>query len=137
MEIPAVTDGIYHAGLWAWKTDVYGDPWGERVATSQHVDAAIIVSGCGYDVGPNCMPGHCLQTDEMCWTCTSDEWVLDPDFVPPTCEAEAQTRLLAEQVVGSPWFHGLAGFGLGAVLLAAVYRSRTEKVYDNISEADV
>jgi len=41
--------------------------------------------GCGYHIAPNCLPKHCAPYDPHCWRCTSSEWVIDPDFIIPTC----------------------------------------------------
>jgi len=52
-------------------------------AESDDLDIIWLQNGCGYDNPPNCLPNHCLETDPQCWTCTSPEYVIDPDFTPP------------------------------------------------------
>jgi len=67
-------------------------------------------------VPPNCMQGYCAPNDPNCWTCTDPQYIIDPNFVPPShCSEDGcqflpivssacplHTRFLPECHVGMP-----------------------------------
>jgi len=67
--------------VWIWKTEAIR----EDLTHASHFleDFALVTSGCGYDVPPNCLPGSCA--DKNCWTCTRKDMEINPDFVKPEC----------------------------------------------------
>jgi len=98
--IPAQEDGQppfanrWHFTTKAIKPNILGT---YSDATMALASSGITVDGCGYDVAPNCLPGHCANSgddimDKHCWKCEPkcddgncdyDYWKIDKQFVPP------------------------------------------------------
>lgn len=80
-----------HVNIWMWQTEVIKKDSANEYAGSSYISGRnwMQVSGCGYDIPPNCLPGRCNQHDKHCWTCTADIWKIDPNFKPPKyCDPE-------------------------------------------------
>merc|ERR1711874_142543 len=58
-----------------------------------------VSNGCGSAHPPNCLPGKCLTVENildvnMCWECTSSEFIIDPDFTPPArCRCRSNVKI--------------------------------------------
>lgn len=85
-----------YANRWYFKTkaikpEYYG---GYIDASNSLASSGITTTGCGFNVPPNCLPGHCKSTDPKCWECEPrcqssncdyDFWKIDKNFQPPPC----------------------------------------------------
>jgi len=84
--IPAVAEGepIY-ANIWYFHTKaIKPNAAGGFVASSHsQLNNGLTKTGCGYDIAPNCLPGHCKHDDPQCFECESTQWKIDPDFQNP------------------------------------------------------
>jgi len=80
-----------HVNIWMWQTEAIKRDSANKYAGSSYVSGLnwMQQSGCGYDIPPNCLPGRCNPHDKHCWTCTEDQWKIDPNFKPPKyCDPE-------------------------------------------------
>jgi len=80
-----------HVNIWVWTTEAIREDSLSKLAGSSYTydNTFLMRWGCGYDIPPNCLPGKCDPHDINCWTCTDDQWKIDPDFEPPTfCDEE-------------------------------------------------
>lgn len=80
-----------HVNIWMWQTEAIKRDSANKYAGSSYVSGLnwMQQSGCGYDIPPNCLPGRCNPHDKHCWTCTEDDWKIDPNFKPPKyCDPE-------------------------------------------------
>jgi len=70
--------------FWTFKTDAIQKTTSGFKSLSNSlsdISMGIEMSGCGYDIPPNCLPGHCV--DPNCWRCTDKKWMIDTTFVAP------------------------------------------------------
>lgn len=80
--IPKQVEGEpIHSNIWYFKIETIT----EDLKNGIHymVDRGMEVHGCGYNIAPNCLPGHCAPYDPHCWSCSSDWAIINPDFTAP------------------------------------------------------
>lgn len=80
--IPLEADTAYN--IWSWTTQGVQQT-GDSFVTATVTDPTQPqwVTGCGYDVAPNCLPVGCSSLDKNCWQCTEPQYRIDPYFVKP------------------------------------------------------
>jgi len=72
--VPAYTQ----IAVWYWNSYVINSDY--TWANFGTLEGARTHSGCGYDLPPNCLPGRCAAGDPNCWSCTEQQYMIDPDF---------------------------------------------------------
>lgn len=84
IEKQKLDDAMGHVNYWVFRVEAINKlESGRYWSTSRQGAYAIETYGCGHDVAPNCLPGHCDSEDPHCWTCTARWAMIDPDFKRP------------------------------------------------------
>jgi len=85
VKIPAQTDKIKDSNIWYFETLAINSEydWAKR----DMVRGGLEMAGCGYNIGPNCLPGHInWDADPHGWVCKEPFAVIDPTFEIPYLE---------------------------------------------------
>jgi len=83
--IPAQTDKIKDSNIWYFETTAINSKfdWAKR----DMVDEGVEMAGCGYNIGPNCLPGQVnWAANPHGWVCKEPFAIIDPTFEIPYLE---------------------------------------------------